>query len=272
MKILMANVSLERLAGSETWTMTMYDYLSRRHDVDVYVPNGERNTLIKSGYDKSKKYDIALINHNVCLWELRDWNITRRIFTSHGVIPHLEQPEPGADRYVSVSEEVQDNLIRKGFESEIIRNPIDTDRFSYAKPNDTLRNILWMNNRAPNTAMIEEVSEGYDYRVQTGWSGGTVEAIQWADLVITSGRGVYEALSCGKNAMVVNWCGCDGFVTENNIESLRTVNCSGRFFNTHLPPPELRDVMAMYDPERNMRSYILENNNVEVAAERYLSL
>jgi len=272
MRILLANISLERLAGSETWTMTMFDQLSKEHEVDVFVPTGERNTLIRAGYDSGKRYDLALINHNVCLRELQGWNIKRRIFTSHGVVPDLEQPVPGADVYVSVSEEVQMNLLTKGFASEVIRNPIDTERFSYVKPHDTLQNILWMNNRAPNMGMIDEVSDGYNVKVLTGWSGGSVEAIQWADLVITSGRGVYESLSCGKNAMVVNWCGCDGFVTEGNIRYLRTTNCSGRFFNKFLPPHELRETLSMYDPNRNMRPYILENNNVELISGRYLEL
>ena len=272
MKILLANYSLEKRAGSEMWTVTMYDYLSQFYDVDVFVSSGGFNAMIGSWADRGKEYDLALINHNVCLRELAGWNIKRRIFTSHGPIPELEQPIPGADVYVAVSEEVHANLTLKGFLSWIMRNPIDTSYFTPAPVNEQLQNILWMNNRAPNIDLVERASQGFEYRIQTGWQDGVKQNIQWADLVISSGRGVYEALSCGKNAMVVNWCGCDGMVTRENIEKLRTVNCSGRYFNQFWEPERVREEFQLYDPKRDLRPYIIENNEVSTIAGGYLKL
>jgi hypothetical protein len=271
MKILLANVDLEKRAGSEMWTVTMHRHLSKEHDVDVYTSTGINN-LIKSQSNKNKEYDLALINHNVCLRELSGWNIKHRIFTSHGILPDLEQPIPGADVYVAVSEEVHANLTSKGFNSYIIRNPIDTEYFSPLPVNRKLERLLWMNNRAPNIKLVELASGGYEYRLQTWWSDGVKDAIQWADLVISSGRGIYEALSCGRNAMVVNWCGCDGMVTQQNIYDFRRCNCSGRFRELWLPPGLLRTEFELYDPDRNMRPYIIENNDVKKIAGEYLKL
>lgn len=270
MKILLATYSLEHLAGTETWTMTMFNHLSKSHDVDVFVMPGQINNLMPAGSDKTRRYDLAIINHNVCLDSLQDWNITRRVFTSHGVIPELERTVPGADTYVAVSEEVQAAVEGRGFACTLIRNPIDTDYFTRAPVNRTLKNILWMNNRAPNMELVEPASKGYEFRIQTGWAGGVKENIQWADLVVTSGRGAYEAMSCGKNVCIVNWCGCDGMVDRESILELRKNNCSGRRYGQWWPPARIRQEFEKYDPDLNLRPYILENNDVRVVAEQYL--
>lgn len=253
--------------------ITMHHQLLRMgHAVDVFVYPSEVNNLISAQCDKNTFYDLAIINHNKCLDELSGWNIKRRIFTAHGIAPQLEQPVPGADVYVSVSEEVQSNLKQKGFESVIIRNPINTEYFSPVKPHKELKRLLWMNNRAATVDLVDQASMGFDFRIQTGWKPDVKENIQWADLVMTSGRGIYEALSCGKNAMVVNWCGCDGMVTQDTIFEFRKKNCSGRTKKEFWAPERIRSEFKKYDCNRNMRPYVLENNNVKTIAERYLSL
>lgn len=271
MKILLANYSLEKRAGSEMWVWTMHDYLSKQHDVDVYVSSYGLNRLVGKKANSEKHYDLALINHNVCLNELKNWNIGKRVFTSHGVIPQLEQPAHGADAYVAVSEEVQENVKKWGYDAEVIRNPIDTEYYSESPISPRLTKVLWMNNRAPRREMIEPATKGYDFDVVTGWQSGVREMIQWADLVVTSGRGVYEALSCGKNACIVNWCGADGIVTPENIRELRKFNCSGRMTARFVPPEGIQLELKKYDPDRNMRQYVIDNHNVAVIAGQYLA-
>lgn len=275
MKILITNYSLEYQAGSETWTMTMFNELSKKHEVNVYVSRAGKNCLIDAGSDYRRHYDLAIINHNSCLKEIMAWNIDKRIFTSHGIIPALEQPTSGADAYVSVSEEVQSNLRNKGFESVIIRNPIDTDYFNGAPGNEKLKNILFLNNHAKHidcARMVRAACSGYEFRVLSGWKTDVKENILWADLVISSGRGCYESLSCGKNVMVVNQFGCDGMVTEESIFELRKNNCSGRRFDYDWTTKDIVKEFGKYDPERNMRDYILANNNVRTIAGEYLDL
>ncbi len=275
MKILLTNYSLQYRAGSETWTMTMFNKLSKEYDVDVYVSKAGINALINASSDSKKHYDLALVNHNSCLHEISGWNIDKRVFTSHGIIPKLEQPISGADIYVSVSEEVQSNLVDKGFESVIIRNPIDTDYFIGSPGNDELKSILFLNNHALKIdcrKMIRSACSGYDFKILSGWETNVKENILWADLVISSGRGCYEALSCGKNVMIVNQFGCDGMVTEDNILELRKNNCSGRRYNYNWTVRDIVNEFEKYNSGRNMREYIVENNNVGIIAGEYLSL
>lgn len=275
MNILLATSSLTERAGSETFLMTMFDRLSKDHDVDVFSKG--KNTLINAECDQNKRYDLALINHNVCLRALKGWHIDKRVFTSHGPGPAMEQPVPGADVYVSISEEVQANLKAKGFESKVIRNPINTDHFMPSSVNRELKKILFLANHAhkPRISPLEKVQKacaGHDFDILADFNPNVQEAISRADLVITAGRGCYEALSCGKNVMIVNRSWFDGMVTPENIFELRKNNCSGRRFNLPCAIENIRRELEMYDPDRSMRPYILEHNNVDRAVGEYLKL
>ncbi len=275
MKILLTNYDLSLWAGSETWTMTMFNYLSQRHFVDIYVSSNGENKLIDVGYDENGHYDLAIINHNICLNEIKGWDIDTRIFTSHGIVPRLERPIFGADIYVAVSEEVQAVMKRKWFDAEVIRNPINIDVFKPSPINKELKNILIFHARNV-LGTLREASRGYNLRVLTGWKPDVITDLAWADLVISSGRGCYEALSCGKNVLVAGVeqgiYACDGMVTPGSIFELRKNNCSGRRYGFKWTVKSLRGEFEKYDPERNMRPYILEHNNINIIAEQYLKL
>ena len=113
----------------------MYDELTRRgHQVSVYTPIHQLWPEIPD-FDPSGHYDLGILNHSNCLTHLRNMNIDRIVFTSHGVIPQPEWPVDGADVYVGVSEEVvADMNNRFGIDGVVIRNPIDTERFKPTRP------------------------------------------------------------------------------------------------------------------------------------------
>ena len=272
MKILLTNDRLDLKGGSETWTMTMFDYLSKKHGVDVYVAKGVNN-LINADCSKEKHYDLAIINHNSCLKDTKDWNIETRIFTSHGVIPYLEKPISGADKYIAVSEEVQAGMKEIGFDAEVIRNPIDAEFFTPTPINRHLENILFLNNHARKIPYTEKViaacSQDYNFRILSDHKGDVKTHISWSDLVITVGRGCYESLACGKNVMVINRF-FDGMVTPESIFEFRKNNCSGRRFGFEWTAEDLKKELKKYNPDRNMRGYILEHNNINIIADEYL--
>jgi hypothetical protein len=272
MKILLTNNSLMNRGGSETWVATMFNHLRYKcgHSVDVYSVQAN-NLIAGTKPNPEKHYDLALINHNSCLDRVAEWDITKGVFTSHGVLPMLERAKPGADKYISVSEEVQTALKKDGFDSTIIRNPIDTDYFSPSPIFNKLTNILFLNNRTEMLGQVKQACKGFKLRILTGGSFGVKEGITWADLVITAGRGCYEALSCGKNVMVVNRNGSDGMVTEDNIFKLRKNNCSGRRNAFQWSAKEIRNELKKYDPTRSLREYILKHNNIDIAAQEYLA-
>ena len=283
MNVLLTNNDLRGLAGSETWCITMYNELKKNHNVDIYTC-GVNKLINGSPYNPRKMYDVAIINHRNCLNNLKNHsNIKRKIFTSHGVIPPLEQPIKGADVYVAVSEETRDNVIKKGFLcSKIMRNPIDMARFKSTNPtNETLKNILYISgygNRPVN--LIREACKGYNL-VIAGSNDSRVSNMESyinnADLVISLGRGAYEAMSCDRNVVIFdsinnNKNHGDGIVTPDNIIEYRKNNCSGRNTKTTFNSELLRKEIEKYNCNIKMRSYIQQNNDVKLIVGEYLSL
>ena len=270
MKILLMNYILGGQTGSETWTATMADELEiQGHEVDMRTDASKLPDV----------YDLAIINHNTCLTTAQHLTC-KKIFTSHGVLPDLEQPVAGADVYVAVSEEVQQNLKDKGFESTIIRNGIDYEHFHPYKPvNRTLKNVLFSSNYQSNA---ESIIRDACNRVGANFTriGGqqrttqVLHELNKADLVIGLGRTSYEAMSCARNVIVYDYNGGDGFVTPHTVFKFRTHNCSGRYNRHQYTADDLVELFKRYDPDigRRLRNYIYQNNNVEKTAKQYLNL
>lgn len=256
----------------------MFDELSKEHEVYFYTPG--KNTLFPEmpKANLSIDYDLGLINHRNSLSNLRGKNIRTRVMTCHGVIPFLEQPLLGADSYVSVSEELEGHLRSRGFSSHVLRNPINLSLFRPTHPPPViLENVLFISNhQGPALSTIHEATEGLNLRIvgrenftMTPW-----EDMNWAQLVITLGRGVYEAMACGRNVVIYDYRGGDGFVTPENIFKYREKNCSGRTNKSILSGPQLREWINMYDASHyeNFISYAHEHHDVRQIAKEYLNL
>lgn len=278
MKILLSNHGLNQYGGSETWVYTMFRRLSYTHEVHVYTPG--RNSIFPEmpPYDPAASYDLGILNHLMCLRFLRDKNIKKIIYTSHGVIPGAEKPGEGADVYVSVSEEVQTVLAAKGFDSVVIRNPIDTERFKAAKPSkNVLRNVAYIsNNPQSKVPLIKRSVAGLKFETagRSTQQRDVRPMLNRADLVIGLGRTAYEAMSMGRNVVVFDYKGADGFVTPKTILDYRLSNCSGRHGGFNWDEAKLREAVDLYDPLLGpaLREYIIDNNNVDTIVEQYLSL
>ena len=270
MKILMMNYLLGGQTGSETWTATMAEELELQgHTVDLKTDASKADDT----------YDLALINHNTCLATAQHLTC-KKVFTSHGVLPDLEQPTDGADVYVAVSEEVQANLKAKGYDSTIIRNGIDYEHFHPYRPlRKTLTNVLFSSNYPSNAEnIIKQACEkaGLKFKRIGGQNKTTqvLHELNQADLVIGLGRTAYEAMSCGRNVIIFDYNGGDGFVTPQNVFQFRTNNCSGRYHRHRYTADDLVELFKLYDPEtgRRLRNYIYRHHNVEKTAQQYLAL
>lgn len=277
MKILMTNHDLTKLGGSETWTRTMYDELSKGHEVNVYTPRP--NTLYPdmAKWAPGITYDLVLANHNTPFrTAMKVMSGQYKIFTSHGVIPRLEQPIPGADAYVAVSEEVRDT--HPAFDMHVIRNPINTEVFHPRRdPSQRLKRVLFIsNNQVKSVNVVREACRGLRLHVlgRGERTHNVQEAMNWADLVISLGRGCYEAMACGRNVIVFDDHGGDGFVTTESIQEYRLNNCSGRRHRIRYTPQQLRLEMAKYDPTlgEGLRQYAIDNHGVGKIASQYLAL
>lgn len=257
--------------GSKTWIDTMKKELELLgHNVTLYTPN--TNIL-------DMKFDLAIINHNSCLKQLT-YLPCKKIFTSHGILPALEQPIKGADIYISVSEEVQQHLRELGYESTVIRNGIDCEIYKSTKPtNTTLKNVLFSSHyQGSALPIIKQACNELGLNLTIIGKGNEVsnaiDYINDADLVIGLGRTAYESMACERNVIIYDYNGADGFVTPETILDYRKNNCSGRYNKKFLSVEEFKAMLFMYDNSlgKQLRNYILDNNNITQTVKQYLSL
>lgn len=280
MRILLTNAWLEYFLGSEKWAYTMaQELLHRKHDVDFAT------YLDGKMYDKMAElpgismvdpleiddgYDLAIVNHNAILPQIPDKIFT--IFTSHGPSAEPEQPIPGADVYVAVSEEVQDNLASKGFPSTVIRNPVDLDRYSArSEIRKEPKKALYITNhfgaQSQKYQIAKEACEtkGIDIipiGLQFGNSMWEVEdAIDLVDIVFTLGRGVLEAMASERNVIVADWNGIDGYVDDETYYQFRERNFSGRTNKLAFTKENIIKEIEKYDQEQGKRNRALATNH-----------
>lgn len=292
MRILITNNHLNRLGGSETFTYTMAkELVERGHQVEVFTFNeGVLSNLIRefcpviSAPDR-KGYDLMLINHNTCLRAVQGIP-GFKIFTSHGIYPQLEQIEHGADAYVSISEEIHQHLINKGQASTIIHNGVDCRKFRPINGiNEKLKNVLCMCQDATAAEYVEEACKqlniGIDFvRYPTHLSFKTEEKINKADLVVSLGRGAYEAMACARSVIVFDMRmysplrTADGIVNQENAKDILRNNFSGRRFKLEWGVEDIIRELKKYDPDIATfnRNFALENFNIEKQVDKYLLL
>lgn len=257
---MLTNNHLAQFGGTETWVLTMARELVRQgHDVGVYTHHkGVITDILKDTCtidDDPQDYDLALINHNTCT----DVGARKKIYTCHSPFESIEAPPQGMDHYIAVSENIQERYSI----GHIIKNPIDTTLFAPQSPiGDVCTEILAI------TANPIPVPHFVASRTEDTMS----ELINRADLVVTIGRGVLEAMSCARNVIVYDTRPHMGFTADGylELENLRG-NVGGRY---HLKTMDWSTELAKYNSghgERN-REYILQHHNVTKIVEQYLTI
>lgn len=296
MNILVTVNSLSNFGGSESFTFTMVEELIRRkHKVDVVVSDNVKGVFyhkIKSmGVRISqtpikKKYDIVLGSHNNVIEKVKHLKCPI-IQTSHGKIINLEQPTPVADYYVSISDEVKQYLTQNGYESTIIYNGINLERFKPNKPiNKSLKNVLSLSQSflLNNTlkSICNRLNVNFRYRDKFENPIFNIEDdINEADLVISLGRGAYEAMACGRPVLVLDdriyvrqGIIGDGIITPDNIENIMKFNCSGRFTNTVYSYQKILNEIKKYDYTTGdfLRDFAERELDIKKQVDKYLNL
>lgn len=121
LKILLANYSLDKIGGTESYTFAFAEELKKRgHEVEYFcfvkglMAERLENELGLT-FQSKKKYDIIFANHIVCVQKL--WRYGFIIQTCHGIFIGLESPSIFADMIVSISKEVQNKLKTENFEN-----------------------------------------------------------------------------------------------------------------------------------------------------------
>ncbi len=295
MSVLVTNNYLQYLGGSETFTYTLVKEIQRREgDVDVFTFH--RSDIFKELPFVTKlkeEYDIIFVNHNTCLKHVIKHTKGFKFLTCHGTVPDLEQPVEGADHYVSISEEVQAHLRSKGFESTIIRNGVDCERFKPIKPiNKECKNVFCLCQGTEATENIREACkrlglnffniDGKDFPIGHNNKKSyfnVEEYMNKADIVFTLGRGAYESMACGRNVIVYDSRGymgsmADGIITPETINDMLETNCSGRRFGYKYKVDDIIEEIKKYKSEYGEfnRAFALEHLNVRKQLDKYIRI
>lgn len=286
-KILVASHSLRTLGGSETFTYTILEELSKRVNVYAEYFTFHKGTVsdkieneLNVPFYSNDKYDLILANHFTSVDYLYKKGFV--IQTCHGIYPKLEKPSENANAFVAISQEVQDHLANKGLSSKIILNGINTNRFQPDRPiSSKLSNVLSLCHSEDANRMVKlaceqmrlNYLEAYKYDNPI-WE---VEKLcNKADLVVGLGRSAYEAMSCGRPVVSFDKRRYfpsygDGYLSENLGLSLLN-NCSGRYFkNTYSVDDIIRELNKYSKADGiKMRNFALKELNVSRNIDKYL--
>lgn len=272
MNILISSYILN-LTGVPTFTLTMYkEMIKRRDKVMVYSPQGgilENDMNVVRSLDGLKTPDVIIAQHIPCAEDLKKtFPQIPIIFYSHGLLPEMEQPPQFlADLYFAINEEVENNLIEKKVPSKrikIIRDFVDTDRFKSIKPiNKTLKNVLFISNykKWKNYKAVSGACQKLGLNLRCcgspyGKNYQIEQAINEADLVVSWGRGILEAMACERAALSFDRFEGDGYIDETTYFESRKDNFSGRVFKYNFSAETLAAEMLKYNAkcgEKNRR-------------------
>jgi hypothetical protein len=264
--ILLGINSLKLFGGSETYTFTLAEELVRLgYEVDIHtLENGDVSPkmseiarLLDLPDIQKKKYDLALISQNMHL--LIPIRAKCIIQICHGIYPKLERPSLMAHGHISVSEEVKDLLRGKGFNSVVIYNFVNQERFRPTSPiHQECRRVLSLCHSFEANELIHSAChdlglEFVNYSKFNGAIWNIEDEINRADLVISVGRGVMESMSCGRAVIVYDHRPYsvdygDGMLTPDIIDLSLGCNFSGRALKKKYIREGLVEEIKKYHP------------------------
>lgn len=230
MRILTSSIVLDR-SGVPTYTLAMVRELQRRgHEVYVYSPRGGHfaEALQAVSHLNVPTPDAIIAQHTTCAYDMRRaFPNVPFLYSAHGTLPTDEQPPIGiaVDHYIAINTFVRDHLIAHDIPAEritIVRDFIDTTRFT---PREPLRS------HTPRVLFISNYKKWRNYRMLShacadlqlplkcvgapyGHSRDLVADINNADLVVSWGRGILEAMSCGRPVLSYDKIHGDGYLTK----------------------------------------------------------
>lgn len=288
------------LSGSSTYTFTLASELKKRgHEVDVFSPFPEMiaNELKKKKIKVHKnleeianeKYSCIIAQHNVLALMIRSIKPeVPMVFVSHSTIEFLEQP-PSIDiniqKYVAISEAVKNNLVLNHDipteNIEIVRNFVDVNRFFPRREiNERPKVLLLLSSRFTSKvyATIERACKKLQLELivigKTKQVLNVDDHINDADIVISLGRGILEAMACGRAAIVYDYQGGDGMITSNTIKEIRKWHFSGKRFKKDYDVTDLVKEIQKYKQSMGEinREIALKDYNASLLSDKIINI
>lgn len=285
--ILVANNHLKQVGGTETFTYTLIKALKKNgYEVEYFtfskgLVSYKIEKDLKVSFKSKGRYDLVLASHNKCVDYLAKYGLI--IQTCHGVFPELEQPSYYADGFVSISEEVKTHLLNLGYESKLIWNGIDCERYNIINTiNKELKNVLSLSQSKVANEKIKQACdilnlnlETFDKHTNPVWD--IEKKINKSDLVIGLGRSIYDSMSCGRAVLVYDQRDysnnyADGYLTVQTIKKYIKNNCSGRYSKKSYDVHDLVAELKRYDAKDGIlnREFIKSFLNINTQIKSYL--
>ncbi len=229
-------------------------------------------TSTDPGEHYGEQYDLIICSHFLHLIEKHP---APKIYIAHGIV-NDERLYPGADKYVSISEEVKTHNLKYGVFSEVINQPIVIRERK--RPGDILKKILVIRRQNPEVDPFAFLSNQYNLKY-SDMEAPIEDQIEWADLCITLGRGALESMAQGKPVLVADnrdYMGPigDGYVTKENINEIAKNNFSGRRYRIPLTQEWIEGELLKYNPDDSefLYKYVSGNHNATKKMGDYLSM
>lgn len=280
MKILIASRHLQGLGGSETFNYTLISELQRQgHEVEYFTlfPGITSRKIEELGIKFSTviNYDLIIASQVRTITELRARKFTGPIIqVCHGCLTPGEQPHPQADGYIAVSAEVQQHLKSKGINAPVILNGIDCQRF---RPRRKLRKKLKVIASLVQTEeahnIVEEAANKLSVEVIRAnkyedqvWE--VEKIIDKADMVVSLGRGCYEAMACGRPVVIFDKRRyqeqlADGYLFPEKFYDFVKNNCSGRFSKLSMMPGTDSGLIPAFENYNSAHGRVLRELAIE---------
>lgn len=263
MNILITHLHLTIPHGSENWTHTIANELiNQGHKVYIWSPKINQHywnlyykncILLNESNINKQKYDVAILQQTEAIkkynfWKLIVKNLPKRnkvyaiteSVISHDVCkPCLELCLKGAN-YIGVSEE-----IRNTYEciNKVWKQPIAEDWFNFDHPTK-LNTVLYASHRHDLPVGLEEILDNQGIELITLGKNGNysvpgysysfyyeyecIDIYKKADLVIGTGRWIYQSMSAGIPCIVANSTHVLGYVVPETIKDYEYYNMTLR--------------------------------------------
>lgn len=273
MKILIGNNHLHTLGGSETYTYTLASSLIKLgHNVEIMLGNPHAQGVMTSKIEKdlgikveslTGNYDKVFLNHNTTLNRFFNLGLSHNCDVyqiCHGTIPNEEQPYISKDiKYISISEEVCEYIKNKySKNSIIIRNLIDLDIYDITEIREKPLSVYSLAQSNTMNEILNTICKqmGMNFTFNNKHSNAQeniFNKIKPADIVVSLGRGCYEAMAMGKNVLIADMRSymkegyMDGMINNENFANFIKSNCSGRFNKIPINPELIKKEITKYN-------------------------
>ncbi len=256
MRIVLSWQSLVGFRGTETYLLTVAAALERLgHDVLIYAPEtgpcadfarAHGTRVIEQEAQLPASADAILAQDAATAYTMAShYPRAVRVFVAHSTAFSLQTP-PQLDgvcqAVVAMNERVGRHIEQLAWHPRVVRlrQPIDLQRFCFRATYLEQRRpprVLWLSNNVGRARqqMLERACEAAGLKLRRRGQIASPTAtpeddIAVAEIVISLGRGVLEAMASGRAAYVFGVAGGDGWVTADSYPALERDGFSGRAF------------------------------------------